>query len=455
MARKYFGTDGVRGKVGEGPITPEFVLRLGHAAGTTLVAQDRLLGHGDERPAVLIGKDTRVSGYMLEAALESGFSSAGVDVMLCGPLPTPAIAYLTRALRLQAGVVISASHNPYDDNGIKFFSAQGTKLPDAVEEAIELRMEAPIACRESAGLGKARRIEDAAGRYIEFCKSTFPGEFDLRGLKIVVDCAHGAAYHVAPNVFHELGADVVAVGAAPNGLNINDAVGATSPDSLRRAVLEQRADFGIALDGDGDRVIMADGAGTLYDGDQLLYVIARHRQLRGNGVAGVVGTLMSNLGFEHALDRMKIPFARAKVGDRYVLETMIERGWQLGGENSGHIICLDKHTTGDGIIAALQVLAALSAAGEMLPQACADLIMYPQKLINVRLPADFDWKNDAGIRAAVAAAESALDGSGRVLLRPSGTEPLLRVMVEAADAAIVAGQSEAIAAAARKATGAG
>jgi phosphoglucosamine mutase len=390
---------------------------------------------------------------MLEAALEAGFSSAGVDVMLCGPLPTPAIAYLTRALRLQAGVVISASHNPYDDNGIKFFSAQGTKLPDAVEEAIETRMETALACRDSAGLGKARRIEDAAGRYIEFCKSTFPNELDLRGLRIVVDCAHGAAYHVAPKVFHELGAEVVPIGAAPNGLNINDEVGATSPETLRRAVREHRADFGIALDGDGDRVVMADGAGALYDGDQLLYVIARQRQQRGNGVAGVVGTLMSNLGFEHALARLKIPFARAKVGDRYVLEMMIERGWPLGGENSGHIICLDKHTTGDGIIAALQVLAALSAAGESLPQACADLTMYPQKLINVRLPNQFDWKGDPGIRAAVAAAESALDGSGRVLLRPSGTEPVLRVMVEAADAGIVASQSEAIAAAARKATG--
>lgn len=452
MARKYFGTDGVRGKVGEGPITPEFVLRLGHAAGTTLVDQDRLRGHGDERPAVLIGKDTRVSGYMLEAALEAGFSSAGVDVMLCGPLPTPAIAYLTRALRLQAGVVISASHNPYDDNGIKFFSAQGTKLPDAVEEAIEARLEEPLVCRDSAGLGKARRIDDAAGRYIEFCKSTFPNELDLRGLKIAVDCAHGAAYHVAPKVFHELGADVVAIGAAPNGLNINDAVGATSPDSLHRAVLEHRADFGVALDGDGDRVIMADGAGALYDGDQLLYVIARQRQLRGSGVAGVVGTLMSNLGFEHALGRLKIPFARAKVGDRYVLEMMIERGWPLGGENSGHIICLDKHTTGDGIIAALQVMAALAAAGETLPQACADLTMYPQKLINVPLPPGFDWRGDHGIRQAVENAERALDGSGRVLLRPSGTEPLLRVMVEAQNASLVFSQAESIAAAVRSAT---
>ncbi len=454
MARKYFGTDGVRGRVGEGAITPEFVLRLGYAAGTTLVDQDRLRGHASEgeRPAVLIGKDTRVSGYMLEAALESGFSAAGVDVMLCGPLPTPAIAYLTRALRLQAGVVISASHNPFDDNGIKFFSAHGTKLPDAVEEAIEDKLEAPLACRDSARLGRARRIDDAAGRYIEFCKSTFPNELDLRGLKIAVDCAHGACYHVAPKVFHELGADVIAVGASPNGLNINDGVGATSPDSLRRAVLEHRADFGVALDGDGDRVIMADGAGILYDGDHLLYVIARQRQLRGNGVAGVAGTLMSNLGFEHALGRLQIPFARARVGDRYVLEMMTERGWPLGGENSGHIICLDKHTTGDGIIAALQVLAALNAGGESLAQACADLVMYPQKLINVRLPAGFDWKNDHGIQQAVAVAESVLDGNGRVLLRPSGTEPVLRVMVEARDAALVTTHAEAIAAAARAAT---
>ena len=452
MTRKYFGTDGVRGRVGKSPITPEFVLRLGYAAGMTLVARDQL--RAGERPAVLIGKDTRISGYMLEAALESGFSAAGVDVMLCGPMPTPAVAYLTRALRLQAGVVISASHNPFEDNGIKFFSAAGAKLPDAVEHEIEARLAEPMGCKDSAHLGKARRVEDAAGRYIEFCKSTFPNELDLRGVKIAVDCAHGAAYHVAPKVFHELGADVVAVGAAPNGLNINDAVGATAPDSLRRAVLEHHADFGVALDGDGDRVIMADGAGTLYDGDQLLYLIARHRQLRAGGVTGVVGTLMSNLGFEHALGRLKIPFARAKVGDRYVLEMMIERGWPLGGENSGHIICLDKHTTGDGIIAGLQVLAALSATAETLPQACADLTMYPQKLINVRMPGQFDWKNDPGIRAAVTAAESELDGCGRVLLRPSGTEPVLRVMVEAADAGIVARQSEAIAAAARKATGA-
>ncbi|MBU1236189.1 MAG: phosphoglucosamine mutase [Gammaproteobacteria bacterium] len=448
MTRKYFGTDGVRGKVGEAPITPDFALRLGFAAGTVLIGQDAL--PSGERPTVLIGKDTRISGYMLEAALECGFSSAGVDVMLSGPLPTPAIAYLTRALRLQAGVVISASHNPFDDNGIKFFSAQGTKLPDEVEVTIEARMEQPIVCRDSAGLGRAKRIDDARGRYIEFCKSTFPTELDLRGLKIAIDCAHGADYLVAPNVFHELGADVVTVGTSPNGLNINDGVGATSPESLRRAVLENRADIGIALDGDGDRVVMADAQGTLYDGDQLLYVIARQRHAREK-VAGVVGTLMSNLGFEHALDRLGIPFARAKVGDRYVLEMMQERNWPLGGENSGHIICLDKHTTGDGIIAALQVLAALQAIGDTLARACADLTMYPQKLINVRIAAGFDWKGDSGILAAAAAAEKALDGNGRVLLRPSGTEPVLRVMVEGRDGALVMVQAEAIAAAVRAA----
>ena len=450
MARKYFGTDGVRGRVGEGPITPDFALRLGYAAGVALIGQDNL--PSGERPTVLIGKDTRVSGYMLEAALECGFSAAGVDVMLSGPLPTPAIAYLTRALRLQAGVVISASHNPYDDNGIKFFSAQGTKLPDAVEEAIEARVDEPIQCRTSAGLGRAKRIDDARGRYIEFCKSTFPNELDLRGLKIAVDCAHGAAYLVAPNVFHELGADVVTVGTTPNGLNINDGVGATSPASLRRAVLEQQADIGIALDGDGDRVVMADAQGNLYDGDQLLYVIARQRHVR-QPVAGVVGTLMSNLGFEHALGRLGIPFVRAKVGDRYVLELMLERDWPLGGENSGHIICLDKHTTGDGIIAALQVLAALRANGDTLSKACADLTMYPQKLINVRVAAGFEWKNDPGIQGAVSAAERALDGRGRVLLRPSGTEPVLRVMVEGSDGVLVTAQAEAIAAAVREAAG--
>jgi phosphoglucosamine mutase len=450
MARKYFGTDGIRGRVGQSPITPDFVMRLGYAAGSALVARDGL--PANEHPAVLIGKDTRISGYMLEAALEAGFSAAGVDVMLCGPMPTPAVAYLTRALRLQAGVVISASHNPFDDNGIKFFSAQGTKLPDAVELEIEARLDQPMICMESARLGKARRVDDAAGRYIEFCKSTFPSDLDLRGMKIVVDSAHGAAYHVAPNVFHELGAEIVGVGDTPNGLNINHEVGATAPEALRRAVLETRADCGIALDGDGDRLVMVDAAGKLYDGDQLLYVIARHRA-RSQPVPGVAGTLMSNLGFEHALGRLGIVVGRAKVGDRYVLEMMQEKSWQLGGENSGHIICLDRHTTGDGIIAALQVLAALRATNETLAEACADLSLYPQKLINVRMPAGFDWTADARIQSAVKIAEATLDGSGRVLLRPSGTEPLLRVMVEGREAAVVLGQAEAIAGAVRQAFG--
>ncbi len=450
MGRKYFGTDGIRGRVGQLPITPEFVMRLGFAAGCALVARDGLPANG--RPAVLIGKDTRISGYMLEAALEAGFSAAGVDVVLCGPMPTPAVAYLTRALRLQAGVVISASHNPYDDNGIKFFSAQGAKLPDAVELDIEARLDQPMTCMASVGLGKARRVDDAAGRYIEFCKSTFPNDLDLRGLKIVVDSAHGAAYHVAPSVFHELGAEIVGVGDTPNGLNINQDVGATAPETLRRTVRETQADYGVALDGDGDRLVMVDAAGTLYDGDQLLYVIARHRA-RNQPVPGVAGTLMSNLGLERALARLGIVCGRAKVGDRYVLEMMQEKGWLLGGENSGHIICLDRHTTGDGIIAALQVLAALRASRETLVAACADLKLYPQKLINVRMPAGFEWATDTGIRSAVKAAEATLDGGGRVLLRPSGTEPLLRVMVEGREAALVLGQAEAIAAAVRQAFG--
>ena len=453
MSRKYFGTDGVRGRVGAAPITPEFVMRLGYAAGMTLAHNLEARGHlkDTDRSAVLIGKDTRVSGYMLEAALEAGFSAAGVDVMLCGPLPTPAVAYLTRALRLQAGVVISASHNPYDDNGIKFFSAQGTKLPDAVELEIEERIDQPMGCQESAKLGRAVRIADAAGRYIEFCKSTFPSDLDLRKLRIVVDCAHGAAYTVAPSVFHELGAEVISIGNSPNGLNINDGVGATAPDALRRAVLEHKADIGIAVDGDGDRLVMVDAAGEVYDGDKLLYVIARQAVQQGR-VSGLVGTLMSNLGFEHALGRLGVAFARAKVGDRYVLELMKEKGWHLGGENSGHIICLDKHTTGDGIIAALQVLAALRQGGETLAQACTDLHMYPQKLINVRLPLGFDWKSDPGIAAARLQAEQDLDGTGRVLLRPSGTEPLLRVMVEGENEKDVLAHAEAIAASARAAT---
>lgn len=430
MGRKYFGTDGVRGRVGDVPIVPEFVMRLGHAAGVTLVHRERL-PHG-ERPAVLIGKDTRSSGYMLEAALEAGFAAAGVDVILAGPMPTPAVAYLTRALRLQAGVVISASHNPFYDNGIKFFSARGSKLPDAMEAEIESRLDEPMGCVEPSRLGRARRIEDAAGRYIEFCKSTFPTELDLRGLKVAVDCAHGAAYHIAPRVFHELGAEIVAAGVEPNGININDGVGATRPESLRNVVLSSGADIGVALDGDADRLVMVDHQGEIYDGDKLLYVIACARQREGR-LDGVVGTLMSNLGFEHAIGRLGVPFARAKVGDRYVLEVLQEKGWKLGGENSGHIICLDRHTTGDGIVSALQVLAALRQSGQSLAEACADLAFYPQCLINVRFRSGFDWRADPSIRAAEQAAASELGERGRVLLRPSGTEPLLRVMVEGQD----------------------
>ena len=448
MTRRYFGTDGVRGLVGQMPITPEFIMRLGYAAGKTLVARDNL-PRGDH-PGVLIGKDTRISGYMLEAALEAGFAAAGVDVMLCGPMPTPAVAYLTRALRLQAGVVISASHNPFQDNGIKFFSAQGLKLPDAIEQEIERRLDEPMQCMESRHLGRAWRIDDAAGRYIEFCKSTFPGDLDLRGLKIAVDCAHGAAYHIAPKVLHELGAEVFAIGDVPNGFNINDGVGATAPDALRRKVLEVGADIGIAIDGDGDRLVMVDATGEIYDGDRLLYVIARHRikQRGAAALTGVAGTLMTNLGLEHALKRLGIECGRAKVGDRYVLEMMQQRGWVLGGENSGHIICLDRHTTGDAIIAALQVLAALRSNGvtETLAQACAELTLYPQKLINVRINAGFDWAADAKIHAAKLSAETALAGKGRVLLRPSGTEPLLRVMVEGEAEAEVVKHAEAIAA---------
>lgn len=427
MSRKYFGTDGVRGKVGKSPITPDFVMHLGYAAGKVLAAHR----NEGERPTVLIGKDTRVSGYMCESALEAGFTSAGVDVMLTGPMPTPAVAYLTRALRLAAGVVISASHNPYDDNGIKFFSGQGEKLPDEVEAEIEAHIDRPIRCEASANLGKVRRIEDAAGRYIEFCKSTVPSSMNLRGLKIVVDCAHGATYHVAPPVFHELGAEVVSVGVAPNGFNINDKVGATSPQSLQHAVREARADLGIALDGDGDRLLMADGDGTVYDGDQLLYVIASDALRRGRLTGGVVGTLMSNLAFEQALHASGIAFERAKVGDRYVLEMLLERGWRLGGENSGHILCLDQHTTGDGIVAALQVLCALRTGRLSLKKACAPVALFPQVMINVPVKHKKDFAKDARVVRAIQDAQDDLAQDGRVLLRPSGTEPVIRVMVEA------------------------
>jgi phosphoglucosamine mutase len=430
MSRKYFGTDGVRGRVGKVPITPEFIMHLGYAAGKALLEQNEM--PAGERPSVLIGKDTRLSGYMLESALEAGFSAAGVDICLVGPMPTPAVAYLTRALRLQAGIVISASHNPFNDNGIKFFSAQGTKLPDAVERAIEEGIDQPMTCVTSAELGRAKRIDDARGRYIEFCKSSFPHDRDLRGLKIVVDCAHGAAYHTAPDVFHELGADVVTIGAQPNGLNINEGFGATAPQALREAVLAHGADLGIALDGDADRVKMIDADGQLYDGDQLLYAIVGSRARHGR-VAGVAGTLMTNLALEHALERMGIPFARAAVGDRYVVEMLRKKGWQLGGENSGHILVLDCHTTGDGIIAALQVLAALKEAGADLRTLLGDLHLYPQTLINVPLVKGFRWQNDTAIQEGLAAVESRIAGRGRVLLRASGTEPLLRVMVEGED----------------------
>ncbi|MBI3148015.1 MAG: phosphoglucosamine mutase [Betaproteobacteria bacterium] len=454
MSRKYFGTDGVRGKVGELPITPELVMHLGYAAGKVLLGHEQAQGPGAEKPAVLIGKDTRISGYLLEAALEAGFSAAGVDVLLTGPLTTPGVAYLTRALRLSAGVVISASHNPFEDNGIKFFSASGTKLPDAVEHAIERELESPIRCVPSTQLGKARRVNDAAGRYIEFCKSSYPNELDLKGLKLVVDCAHGAAYNTAPEVFHELGAEVLAIGNHPDGVNINAGVGATAPKSLQERVLVEKADLGVALDGDGDRLVMVDAQGASYDGDQLLFLIARHRQAQGSLKGGVVGTLMSNLGFEHALDRLGVPFARAAVGDRYVLELMQQQGWQLGGENSGHIICLDKHSTGDGIIAALQVMHVLRASGRTLAEATAELAMYSQTMINVRFEAGKRWKqwaDNARIRAAQSAAEAELHQRGRVLLRASGTEPVLRVMVEAREAADATRLAEQLAATVREA----
>ncbi|MGH8686649.1 MAG: phosphoglucosamine mutase [Burkholderiales bacterium] len=447
MSRAWFGTDGVRGTVGQPPMTADFVLRLGYAAGKVLASRD---APGGERPGVLIGKDTRISGYMIEAALEAGFSAAGVDVNLCGPLPTPGVAYLTRALRLSAGVVISASHNPYGDNGIKFFSGDGFKLPDAVESEIERTLAEPMGCNPSARLGRARRIDDAGGRYVEFCKSTFPASLDLRGLRLVVDCAHGAAYSVAPHVFHELGADVVSVGVSPDGFNINDRFGATSPTQLQAAVLHHEADAGIALDGDGDRLIMADAQGRIYDGDQLLYAVVKHRA-RKESIAGVVGTLMTNLALEQALERMGVPFARSRVGDRYVLEMLREKGWLLGGENSGHLICLDKHTTGDGIVSALQVLAALQETKTSLPELIGDLAMFPQVLVNVQVPKGFDWQSDRGIASAQADAERSLDGKGRVLLRPSGTEPLLRVMVEGEPRQVVEAAAKSIADAVRRA----
>ena len=427
MSRRYFGTDGVRATVGTFPMTPDFVILLGQAAGRVLRRTSP-----DGRATVLIGKDTRVSGYMLEASLQAGFSSAGVDVVLCGPIPTPAVAYLTRALRLTAGVVISASHNPFRDNGIKFFSAQGTKLPDAVELEIEAEIDKGFLCEASEGLGKARRLNDAEGRYIEFCKSTFPQGADLRGLKLYLDCANGAAYHVAPAVFHELGADVVADAVNPDGLNINDGVGATHTDDLAIRTAKAGCDYGLAFDGDADRLIMADAEGRLYNGDELLYVIVRDRQRKGK-VEGAAGTLMTNYALEQRFARDGIGFVRAKVGDRYVMEELQARGWLFGGESSGHIIALDRQTTGDGIVSALQVLAAVKETGRTLSELMEGLVMMPQVLINKRIERGYDWKANAGFMAAVKDAEAKLAGTGRILIRPSGTEPLLRIMVEAED----------------------
>jgi phosphoglucosamine mutase len=445
MTRQYFGTDGIRGRVGTPPITPDFVMRLGYAAGKVLAQTEQSALSTTSKPAVLIGKDTRISGYMLEAALEAGFAAAGVDVMLAGPVPTPAVAYLTRALRLSAGVVISASHNLFQDNGIKFFSASGNKLPDAVELAIEAQLAQPMSCVSSEKLGKAKRLDDARGRYIEFCKSTFPNELDLRRLKIVIDCAHGAAYNIAPDVFHELGAEVIAIGNQPNGLNINDKYGATEPASLSAAVKEHAADIGIALDGDADRLLMVDASGRIFNGDELLYVMVKDRHVNG-GLDGAVGTLMTNMAVETAFKKMGVGFARAKVGDRYVLEVLQERGWHIGGEGSGHLLFLDKHTTGDGIVSALQVLSALQRSQQTLAESTADMSLWPQTLINVKVSAGFDWQKNTKLMHAKEQADKKLANDGRVLIRASGTEPLIRVMVEARDAKLARSLAEDIAA---------
>ncbi|MDV5172207.1 phosphoglucosamine mutase [Photobacterium rosenbergii] len=427
--RKYFGTDGIRGLVGKGPITPDFVLKLGWAAGRVLSQQ------GTKK--VIIGKDTRISGYMLESALEAGLAAAGLQAAFTGPMPTPAVAYLTRTFRAEAGIVISASHNPYYDNGIKFFSSEGTKLPDEVELAIEAELDKPLTCVESAMLGKAYRINDAAGRYIEFCKGTFPSKYDLAGYKIVVDCAHGATYHIAPSVFKELGAEVITIGCEPNGTNINDKVGATDVAALQAKVLEEKADFGIALDGDGDRVIMVDEEGNKVDGDQIAYIIARDALRRGELKGGVVGTLMTNLGMENALKNLGIPFVRAKVGDRYVMEELKQHDWLIGAENSGHVILLDKVTTGDGIVAGLQVMASIVGSKMSLKELADGVTMYPQVLENVRFAGESNPLESDAVLSATAAVEAKLGDKGRVLLRKSGTEPLIRVMVEGEDAALV------------------
>lgn len=445
--RHYFGTDGIRGTVGQPPITADFALRLGHAVG-------RVLCRTQAHPSVLIGKDTRLSGYMFESALESGLNSAGADAVLLGPVPTPAVAYLTRAQRAALGIVISASHNPYGDNGIKFFDAAGCKLPDEWEREVEAALDEPPQWADAAHIGRARRLDDAAGRYIEFCKGSFSSHLSLRGLKIAVDAAHGAAYQIAPKVFHELGADVVSMGCAPDGLNINDGVGATHPEALARLVQESGADYGIALDGDADRLQMIGSDGRLFNGDELLYVLAADRleHLRANGKprgpqhAGIVGTLMSNLAVERAITALGYEFVRAKVGDRYVLEELTQRGWQLGGESSGHILCLERHSTGDGLISALQVLRACAARERSVAEMLAGVQLYPQQLINVRLPAGFDWQGNAAVQRAVQDAEREITGQGgRILLRASGTEPVVRVMAEAPDAALAERAARAIA----------
>ncbi len=437
MIKKYFGTDGIRGKVGTFPITPDFMLKLGWAAGQVFANEGQNF--------VLLGKDTRISGYMFESALEAGLTAAGVDTRLVGPMPTPAIAYLTRTLHAKAGIVLSASHNPFYDNGIKFFSAQGTKLPDAMEQKIESYLDSEIITTvESSKLGKAKRVADAAGRYIEFCKASVPTGMTFDGMKIVVDCANGATYHIAPPVFTELGANVIAIGNEPNGLNINEGYGATSPENLVKTVLENQADFGIALDGDGDRLIMVDHTGELVDGDELIYIIAKARLKSGLATGPIVGTLMTNLGMEHALKGLNLPLLRANVGDRYVIEMMNEYNSMLGGENSGHIICLDKTTTGDGIIAALQVVAEMQKTGLSLHDLKSGMQKYPQVLINVRTAQKVDL-NHAGIQNAVRAVEQALGNEGRVLLRASGTEPLIRVMVEGRDFASVESHAKQLA----------
>ena len=427
--RQYFGTDGIRGRVGQHPITPEFVLKLGYAAGRVLCGEHRSQG----RPKVLIGKDTRISGYLFESALESGLIAAGADVLLLGPMPTPAVAYLTRALRADAGAVISASHNPYDDNGIKFFNPLGTKLDDRLEEEIERMLDAPMTTVAPQKLGRAKRITDAGGRYIEFCKSTFPMTSSLKGMKIILDCANGACYQVAPLVFHELGAEVVTIGNEPDGLNINDHCGSTNPDALIQTVLAMGADLGIAFDGDGDRVVMVDEKGGLVEGDVILYILGHYLQQQHMLKGGVVGTLMSNLGLEEALARFDIPFARAKVGDRYVLEELVQRNWLLGGENSGHVLYLARHTTGDGIITALQVLSVLCTQQKTLGEARQGITLYPQKLVNLPWHKELAWQADQALQDAIRAAKDALADCGRILVRPSGTEPLLRILIEASD----------------------